>query len=316
MSTPTNAPHPPNTQGHALRRGLIVLLALALTTPALLALLLGWYLSKPALSRIGPPPAGFPAETITLQSPTGTRLSAWFAPGEPERGAAILLLHSLRGNRLTVLDRARFLHEAGYSVLLPDLQAHGESEGGRITFGYRESADAQAALDWLRERLPGRPIGVIGLSLGGASALLGDLHQQVDALVLEAVYTTAEKAIANRLRIRLGAPGAWFAPLFSWQFPILAGVGADWLAPQARIGQSRAPILIIAGGKDQHTTLADSQALYDRAPSPKSIWVLEDAAHLNFHRHAPQEYQHRVLSFFQRYLISESRSATAAHSSR
>lgn len=293
----------PDTSAYSIPRRLTALLALALAlaTPPLLALLLGWYLSNPAPSRAGLPPAGFPVEDINLQSPTGTRLSAWFAPAEPERGA-ILLLHPLRGSRRTVLERALFLHEAGYSVLLPDFQAHGESGGTRITFGYREAGDARAALAWLRERLPGRPIGVIGVSLGGAAALLGDLHREVDALVLEAVYTTVEKAIANRLEIRLGAPGAWFTPLFTWQLGAFLGVEAGWLAPVEKIPGSLAPVLIIAGAGDQHTTLADSRALYAAAPEPRALWMLEDAAHVNFHRHAPDEYQRRVLGFLQTHL--------------
>jgi pimeloyl-ACP methyl ester carboxylesterase len=70
-----------------------------------------------------------------------------------------------------MLERARFLLRAGYTVLLFDFSAHGESTGEHITIGYLESRDAQAAISFLRKILPGEKIGVIGVSMGGGSAV-------------------------------------------------------------------------------------------------------------------------------------------------
>jgi len=51
----------------------------------------------------------------------------------------IVLMHGVRANRLSMVRRAEMLHRAGYSVLLFDFQAHGESPGSHITMGYLES---------------------------------------------------------------------------------------------------------------------------------------------------------------------------------
>ena len=56
------------------------------------------------------------------------RLSGWFIAGRPG-GGAVVLMHGVRGNRLAMLRRARLLHAEGFSVLLFDFQAHGESTG-------------------------------------------------------------------------------------------------------------------------------------------------------------------------------------------
>ena len=70
-------------------------------------------------------------------------------------------------------DRARLLQRYGFSVLLIDLQGHGETLGEAITFGYRESRDVTAALAWLKSSTgPPRRIGIIGCSLGGATTPL------------------------------------------------------------------------------------------------------------------------------------------------
>ena len=56
-----------------------------------------------------------------------------------------------------------------------------------------------AAVGYLKLRLPNSKIGVLSVSLVGAATLLGSTHKSVDALVLEAVFTTLAEAVENRL---------------------------------------------------------------------------------------------------------------------
>ena len=217
-------------------------------------------------------------------------------PGRPSRGA-VLLMHGVRSNRAQMIPRARFLHDAGYAVLAFDFQAEGESTGAHITFGHLESMDAVAALAWLGARLPGEPIGVIGVSLGGAAAVLATPPLELRALVLEAVYTDIEAAAENRIALRLGSAGRWLAPLVLLQLRPRLGVDPESLSPRARIGELHCPILLIAGVEDRHTTLAQSRALYAAATGPKELWEVPGAAHVDFEGFAPAEYQARVGRF-------------------
>ncbi|MDG2359568.1 MAG: hypothetical protein P8M20_07945 [Planctomycetaceae bacterium] len=61
------------------------------------------------------------------------------------------------------------LHGEGYSVVMIDLQAHGEIFGTQITSGHLEKHDARAAVEFARNQHSNESIGV---SLGGAYALL------------------------------------------------------------------------------------------------------------------------------------------------
>ncbi len=136
----------------------------------------GYYLSEPANYSIAPPPVSLAAETVTIPSASGSALAGWFVPAAPRAGAprtgAIVLMHGWTSTRRSMLARIRFLHDAGYAVLSLDFQSHGESLGTRITFGRLEALDAEAAIAWTKEKLPGEKIGVIGVSLGGAAAVL------------------------------------------------------------------------------------------------------------------------------------------------
>jgi len=201
-----------------------------------------------------------------------------------------------------MVDRALVLHAAGYSTLLIDFQATGESPGDAITFGWRERLDVIAAVQTLRRMLPGEPIGIIGTSLGGAATLLAAPALYFQAVVLEAVYPSIEVAVENRLRMRFGTLGATLSPLLIVQLRPRLGVSPSDLKPIDRIGRLRCPIFIIGGIVDQHTTVADTQRLYAAAREPKELWLIPDAAHVDYLRTSGAEYQRRVLAFFDRAL--------------
>ncbi len=257
--------------------------------------------AAPAPRRIGAPPADLPVEAVTIPSKSGSRLAGWFIPGEPH-GGAVLLLHGVRANRLEMLGRARFFHKLGFAVLLFDFQAHGESPGESITFGYLESRDARAAFDFLRRKAPGERIGVDGLSLGGAAVVLADPPLEADAMVLEAVYGSFDAAVGNRMVVWLGPLGRYLTPLLTWQVQLRLGFDPAVLAPAARIGRIHAPVLLIAGDADRLASLAEARELYANANEPKQLWIIPGARHQDFHRYAREEFERRVGEFFERQL--------------
>lgn len=215
-------------------------------------------------------------------------------------------MHGVRANRLSMLDRARFLSHAGYSVLLFDFQAHGETLGKHITFGYLESKDALAAVNFLRAIAPDERIGVIGVSMGGAAALLASPPLNCDAMVLEMVYPTIKQAISDRLITNFGSWARVLTPLLSWQFKPRLGISADELRPIDRVGTIRAPKLFIAGGEDRYTPPQESYQMFDAASEPKTLWLIKSAKHEDVYRLAKTEYEQRVLEFFARFLKQSS----------
>jgi uncharacterized protein len=283
-----------------MRRRILLLALLAMSAIACftgIVAFAGWQLARPARAWIGPPPADLPAEEVTLRAATGARLAGWFIPGRPGAGA-VLLLHGVRGNRLHMVDRARLLAAEGFAVLLLDLQAHGESSGARITFGRDESSDATAAVAWLRARLPGERIGVIGISLGGAATLLGPAPLPVQAMVLESVYADIDSAIANRLRAYLPTPAATvIAAMFRVLMRPVLGIRREELRPVLRIGAVTAPILVASGTADDRTPLVEAEALFAAAPAPKRFWPVAGARHEDLERLNPAGYRAEVLGF-------------------
>jgi alpha-beta hydrolase superfamily lysophospholipase len=275
---------------------------IGLAVAALLGAVLVWRIGS-SLIAVEPRPVALPdpgAEDVTLRAAPDQLVAGSFLPGRGN--GAVLLLHGIHGDRRAMAARARFLHARGYAVLLIDLPGQGASTAAHVTFGLREADGVRAALAELRRRAPGQRIGVIGVSLGAASLVLCRDCPPVDAVVLESMYPTIEEAVANRLRMRLGPAGGPLSRLLLWQLPLRLGIRPDALHPIAHIGALKAPVLVAAGSADLHTTLSETQQLFAAAAQPKSLWVVDGAAHVDLHAFAPEDYERRVGAFLARHL--------------
>ena len=267
----------------------------------LISWLAGGLLAAPANHSIVNPPADFPAEAVQFTSESGSLIHGWLVPGKKQSGA-VVLMHGVRGDRTDMLDRARLLSREGYTVLLFDFQAHGESPGSHITFGYLESRDARAAVSFVRARAPGERVGVIGVSMGGAAALLATPPLDADALVIEMVYPSIDQAIDDRLQSKFGKPGRVLVPLLSWQLKPRLGISPADLRPIDRVSKIHMPKLFIAGANDEYTKIEESRAIAAAAAEPKELWIVDGAKHEDLLRFAGKEYERRVMQFFDHYL--------------
>jgi uncharacterized protein len=291
--------------GHPSRR-FIHALVVVLTCAGALCVGAVWSATRwtaPTHRPVGEPPPDLGARAVEFAGPSGRRLRGWWAPGSGTGG--VVLVHGVRETRRSMLGRAGFLHRAGYSVLLFDLSAHGESDGERVGFGLTEAEDVRAAVDFLRAARPGEPVAVLGFSLGGAACVLGSPPLPVDAMVLEAVYPDIETAVGNRLRMRLGRLGAALSPLLTWQLQPRWGIDPHALRPVDAIRRVHAPLLVIGGANDPRTTSSDTDRLFAAAAAPKQLWIVPGAAHEDFHRVAPAEYEQHVGDFLHHAFVGD-----------
>ncbi|WP_149496375.1 alpha/beta hydrolase [Roseiconus lacunae] len=266
---------------------------------------IGSRLVAPARQVIGQPPIEFEASTIEFESDSGALIRGWHLRPANSQGI-IVLLHGIRSSRRMMLDRARMLYEAGFASLLIDLQSHGESSGEAITFGARERFDATAAVRIAKQIHPGQPIGVIGVSLGGASAILAS-PLVVDAMVVESVYGDIRRAVHNRVEARLGPLSPLASSVLLYQLRYRLGIDPSELRPIDRIAKVGCPVMVISGSDDIHTTADETRALFAAANEPKSLWLVEGATHVDLYKAEPHEYRERVLEFLFRSMEKPAR---------
>ena len=258
------------------------------------AWIVGNALVAPANRTVGASPSDFPAISIQIESDSGTSLSGWHLP-LPNSNATAILLHPIRGDRRSMLSRAKLLKQHGYSTLLIDLQAHGESVGENITVGYLEKHDVNAAVEFVREFDSNQKIAIIGCSLGGASTIFA--NPDVDVIVLESVYPTVTEAVHNRIQMRMGFLHHVIAPLLLIQLKPRLDISPDQLRPITELQNIQCPILIASGDSDQHTTIAETNRMFGAANDPKKLVIFGGAEHDDLLAYDPSRYEDEIVGY-------------------
>jgi pimeloyl-ACP methyl ester carboxylesterase len=263
---------------------------------------MGSILSWPVTGAV-PPPAP-PGRVVHLVASDGVPIEGSYWPGVRPDAPAILLLHGVNSSRASLTRHAVWLNGLGYAALAIDFRGHGGSGAVPRSFGLHEARDAAAALAFLRRDFPARPVGLIGTSLGGAAALLGDDGPlAVQAMVLQAVYPNLRSAIANRIAQRLGYPLARLGePFLSYQSWLRYGVSPGRLSPLDAIRSYRGPLLVIGGVDDRSTPVAETRRLFEAAPGPKALWLLPGIGHAGTGSVWTNDYRRRVRVVFARSL--------------
>lgn len=277
-----------------ISRILSVIVIVGLVVLVAAAWFIGGKLVASANTAVGPPPPDFPAKSIDIESESGTTLAAWYL-AVPGSNATAILLHPNRGNRRSMLSRARLLRQYGYSTLLIDLQAHGESRGNQITAGFTEKYDVLAAVEYVRSNDSKQKIVIIGRSLGGAATLFA--HPNVDAIVLESVFPTISEAVHNRVKMRLGFLHQLIAPLLLAQLKPRLGISQNQIRPIDYLNKLKCPILITSGNRDEHTTISETKRIFQAANSPKRLVIFEGAGHVDLLANNPSKYENEIIGF-------------------
>ena len=208
----------------------------------------------------------------------------------------VLLLHEARGNRMKLLERAEYFYDKGFSILVIDFQAHGESKGDRMTFGYLEKKDVITAINFIKEKAPDNKIIVNGISLGGAAAVLSQ-SEDIDLMVLEAVYADIKSAIYNRLKYKSPFLAPYVFKIMLLHLNIKAKVKTRDLEPYKAINKFNCPILLMAGDKDFHCQLDETKKLFSGIKSEKELILFKDAGHEDLMKYDMKLYKDSVDRF-------------------
>ena len=245
---------------------------------------------------------GLAFEEVTFDATDALTLHGWWIPATGS-DRAVVIMHGHGGSMDWDVHRAPALHAAGFNVLLFDFRAHGRSDGGVITFGYLERRDVLGAVRFLHSRSM-RRIGLLGFSFGGIAAMLtAPICPDIAAVVSDGGPARMRTAITAR-GVELGAP-RWLSAFLAWLMVAMTSLrlraNLFQYEPVRWVGRiSPRPILFVHAGQDQY--LPDFDDLYAAARPPKEVWRVPEAGHTKVSEVLPEEFQRRVIAFFDQNL--------------
>jgi uncharacterized protein len=240
-------------------------------------------------------------ENVSFRTSDGLRLAGWYVPSK--NGAAVIVLPA--SGRSGPQAHARILVRHGYGVLIFDPRGTGESEGDPYRWGGER--DVKAAIAYLQRRPDVDPerIGGLGLSLGGELML----QTAGETKALKAVVS--EGAGIRSIREQMEKRGAlkWLsAPFWATQTAAITVFSNHAPPPNLKdlVAQiSPRPFFLIysghpVGGEELNPTF------YAAAGEPKTLWKIADAGHTGGLDAHPEQYERRVIAFFDRALRESS----------
>lgn len=292
-----------------LAYGLRLLTTGLLSLYALFTLAFAWVgaaqMIKPAQHPVccdTPEKFGAAYEDVALRTADGVQLSSWYIPSQ--NGAAVILLHGYGGDRTGSLTHAEILHRHGFGVLLYDQRASGESQGETLSWGWRDIADVESALGFLRSRpdVTVPQYGIMGCSTGAEIAVgAGAQFDEIGAVIADGLLYTSIRDTwpPHDFKDWLGWPTyPLFITLMEWR----SGASAPLSLTEAVAQIAPRPLLLIAAGKDGYEQWR-SDGYYRAASQPKEYWVVEGAAHCGGPAAQPEAYETHIVLFFRQALL-------------
>ena len=244
-------------------------------------------------------------DPITLQGWWIPRLAQATGPE-----SAIIVVHGIDSNRARdpelYMPLIRDLRDRGFSMLMFDLRAHGESDGEVMSAGFYERYDVLGAMDVAEETygIPAARIGVLGFSMGGVASLLAATEEpRLRALVIDSAFASIDDLFAVEVADRTPLP-EWTISVLKPGMEIVArtryGIALSALKPEEFVGELDFPMLFTHAEDDDRIAADHSERIAAAASHPDTrLRSFPSGGHsAAFSDHA-EEYLDAVTEYFE-----------------
>jgi len=261
---------------------------------------LGYVTTHTGRAVVPPNHLGVAYEDVKFTTGDGLELEGWYVPSK--NGAAVIAFPGRNGPQA----KTRMLARHGYGVLLFDRRGEGKSEGEPNSWGWGGEADIKAAIAYLQRRPDVDPerIGGIGLSVGGEMMI--EAAAETDQLAAVVSEGAGARSTTEDMDQDDPALEKWTLGFAMSAAKTLAVAVSANQAPPANLKDLAAeieqPLLLIAApGKGNGEKLNRGYAT--AAGASATLWEIPESTHVGGLEARPEEYERRVVGFFNEALL-------------
>lgn len=247
---------------------------------------------------------GLPFRTINFLSADGkTKIEGWLIRHEQSSKGLIVFCHGLTSNKADFLPLAAFMFRNAYDCLLFDFRAHGASGGFLSNLGIAEKNDLLGAVEYVAANnlTPDGKVLVLGTSMGAAASVLAAADSpRIEGVVVDSSFSNGYTLLDENFSVHFhGLSKKFFGIGCRFFLDLLGGFKVPPQQPIDAARKIKVPILFIHGEMDPAIPPKHSELIAAASPSTqKSIWIVPGSGHVEGYERFPDEYQQRVLGFF------------------
>jgi uncharacterized protein len=249
---------------------------------------------------------GSTREDFVVRAADGVRLRGWKVHPRQANGDWVLLFHGVSDNRAGMLGQAQLLLRHGYGVVMMDSRAHGESGGRMATYGWLERWDTRAVTNALYKTEAPRELFALGSSMGAAIALQSAaVEPRIAGVVAESSFSDLREVAYDYAGLHwspwlgktLFRPATWTAV---YEVEKHGGFDADAVSPEKAVASRPFAVLLVCDKLDHTVPCRHSRQIFRAAIGARQLWEAPKAGHASALGTAPQEYERRVIGFFEK----------------
>lgn len=217
----------------------------------------------------------------------------------------VIAVHGYTSEGINMSTYAKHYYDNGYNVLIPDLRAHGLSEGNYIGMGWDDRLDIISWINYILNENPNAEIILHGVSMGAATVLMTsgeEIPSNVKAIVADCGYTSVWDEFAYQLDDLFSLPEVPILNVSSMVAKIRAGYFLGEASSLEQVKNSKTPILYIHGDKDDFVPYYMMEELYNATSSEKEMLTIKGAEHAKASEVDPETYWNTVNNFINKYM--------------
>ncbi len=240
-------------------------------------------------------------ETRTVKSHDGLKLAGRMIRSGSSQHNWVICVHDYRSTGKRDMSSIGKQYAAkGYNVLIPDLRAHGDSEGEIIGMGWLDRLDLIVWIHTIIDDDPEASIILHGGSMGASAIMMASgekLPPAVKGFILDSGFVSVYAEFRYMLSKLTFLPKKMIMRYANHYAQKYAGYSLKQASATRQLGSNHLPVLIIHGERDHFVPMEAAYTIQNATAGDKALLLVPDAEHLEAESKDPQTYWTVIFSF-------------------
>ncbi len=192
--------------------------------------------------------------------------------------------------------------ENGFNVVIPDLRAHGKSEGEIIGMGWLDRLDLIVWINYILSQDPDAKMILHGGSMGASAIMMASgekLPNAVRGFILDSGFVSVYAEFRYMLSKLTAFPKKTIMRYADRCAKKYAGYSLKQASATRQLGSNHLPVMIIHGEEDHFVPTEAAYTIQNATAGDKALLLVPEAQHLESAMKDPETYWTVIFSFIE-----------------